>query len=160
MIRDATFSDIPAIVALLQGSFMQSRFARITECEIDIAETKRLLLAAISRHGGTNGGATWIRVSVEPSYGQVCGLILVTLVRAGGILNRLSASDMFFLADPDAPLPDMAGLARGMVEWASANDKVIEIRVGTALMEDPMSAASIWSGLGFERCGEIWRMET
>lgn len=158
MIRDARFSDIKSIIALLQSAYLRSHYAADPRVSIDVAETKRLLFTSIQRHGGTNGGACW--VTVAESDGEIRGLMLATLARVYVIGNALMATDVLFVASPDVDPADPLRLAKGMVEWARANPKVTEVRCGTTgvIHDDPMKAGRIWERLGMTHYGEIWRL--
>lgn len=158
MIRDATFSDIPSIVALLTYGYQTSHYALSGGASIDEKEAKRLLVQSIQRHNGVNGGSCFVQVS--ETNGQVRGLILGTLTRVYSIFDRLSATDLFWLASPDVYPADPAQLMRNMVAWARRAPACIEIKCGTtAAIQDPESAGIILKRMGFEPYGSIWRSE-
>lgn len=158
MIRDAAFSDIPGIVSLLKDAYQKTHYARQGVASIDEKEAKRLLVQAIQRHGGANGGSCFVQVS--ETNGQVRAFILGTLVRVYSIGDRLSASDLFWLAAPDAYPADPAQLMRNMVAWAEKAPACIEVKCGTtAIMQNPEAAGMILKRMGFEPYGKIWRSE-
>lgn len=160
MIRNATFSDIPAIVGLLQQGFERSHYANSQHgAGIDVTEAKRLLVQSIQRHGHKNGGATWVQVA--ETDGIVAGLILGTLARVYAIGTHLMASDLFWITRPMSDPRDAANLMRGMIEWARSCPHVIEIKCGTTAIinEDPAEAGKILERLGMGRYGNLYRME-
>lgn len=158
MIRPATFTDIPAIVRLLDQAYLGTHYSKTGLAQIDVAETKRLLLSSIQRHGQKHGGACWVCVS--DSGASIDGLILGTLARVYVIGNKLMASDVFWLTNEHADPRDAVALMRGMVEWAKPNDEVVEIRCGTtAIMNDPDKAGRLLQQIGFKPYGNIYRME-
>lgn len=158
MIRDAKFTDIPGIVALLSDSYQRTHYAKSGLVEIDIPETKRLLVNAIQRHGGKNGGATFVQVAERD--GIITGIILGTLQRVYSIGNRLMATDLFWLASPSVDPLDPARLMKGMIEWARQSPHVVEVHCGTtAIIQDPADAGAILERLGMKNFGNIYRME-
>lgn len=158
MIRNANFADIPAILRLLQEGHLRSHYAG-TGANIDEAEAKRLLVASIQRHGHTHGGGCWVQVS-EGQNG-IDGLILGTLVRVYAILDKLMASDIFWLVNENADPRAAIGLMRGMVAWAKSSPHVIEIKCGTTsiISEDPARAGRILEHMGMKPYGNIYRLE-
>lgn len=158
MIRDANFTDIPSIVSLLRDAYQKTHYAMSGIASIDEKEAKRLLVQAIQRHGGVNGGACFVQVSV--TNGQIRGFILGTLVRVYSIGDRLSASDLFWLAAPDVFPTDPMQLMRNMVAWAERSPACVEVKCGaTAIMQNPEAAGMILKRMGFEPYGRIWRAE-
>lgn len=159
MIRDAVFADIPGIVMLLRDAYLKTHYARDGIAGLDEKETKRLLVQSIQRHGGVNGGACFVQVS--ETNGQIKGLILGTMVRVYSILDRLTATDLFWLASPDVHPADPAQLMRNMIDWARLSPACVEIKCATtAIMQDPEPAGKILKRLGLEPYGDIYRLET
>jgi hypothetical protein len=158
VIRNAAFADIPAIVSLLHAAYLRTHYARSGLVEIDIPETKRLLVNGIQRHGGKNGGACFVQVS--DTGGAVTGLIFGTLVRVYSIGNKLACTDLFWLTAPGAAPLDGVTLMRNMIAWARSCPHVVEMNCGaTAIMNDPAEAGRLLEGLGMERYGHLHRME-
>lgn len=158
MVRDAMFADIPAIVMVLQEAYLRTHYAKSGLAEMDTPEAKRLLVASIQRHGGKNGGSTWVQVS--ETDGAVTGFILGTLARVYSIGDRLMATDLFWLTSPAADPLDAMRLMRGMIEWASGVPHCVEIHCGTtAIMNDPAGAGKMLERLGMEQYGNLYRME-
>lgn len=158
MIRDARFVDVPAIVGLLEDGYARSIFADGLRGEIDIAETKRLVVAGIHRHGGTNGGATWVQVTEND--GVLTGLIYGTLIRTYSVGTTLTATDLFWLTNALAEPEDAADLMRGMIAWAWRSPHVIDVTCGvTKVIQDPEPAMRLLGTIGMQRHGGIMRME-
>ena len=158
MIRDANFSDVPAIVRLLQEAHLRSHYAKDGTAAIDEAETKRLLVTAIQRHGHKTGGGCWVQVS---DFGAgINGLILGTLVRVYAIYDKLMASDIFWLTNEHADPRAALGLVKGFVAWAKSSPHVIEIKCGTTsiISDDPAKAGRILEHMGMKPYGNIYRM--
>lgn len=158
MIRDAKFADIPGIVSLLRDAYQKTHYARSGIASIDEKEAKRLLVNAIQRHGGENGGACFVQVS--ETNGVIAGFILGTLTRVYVIGDMLMGSDLFWLAAPNVDPADPMKLMRNMVEWAKSSPYCVEVTCATtAIMQDPEKAGVIMKRLGFEPHGRIWRIE-
>jgi hypothetical protein len=158
VIRDANFSDIPAIVALLQQGYLRSHYAGSGLVEIDTAEAKRLLVNGIQRHGGKHGGSCWVQVAVSGE--TVTGVIFGTLVRVYSVGTKLSCTDLFWLTSPEADARDGAALMLGMIAWARSCPHVVEMKCGTtAIIDDPAKAGKLLEGLGMQFYGNLYRME-
>lgn len=159
MIRDAKFTDIPAIVWLMQDALARSHYASGGMGEIDVAEAKRMLVTAIQRHGHRTGGACWVQVA--ETSGIVTGLILGTLARVYSIGTKLYATDLFWITSPAVDPRDSIGLMRGMVKWAESCPNVVEIKCGTTqtINEDAGKAGKVLRRLGMAPYGEIYRKE-
>lgn len=159
MIRDAKFTDIPAIVGVMQDAMARSHYAGGAIGDIDVPYTKKLLVTAIQRHGHKNGGACWVQVA--ETAGIITGFIVGTLDRVYAVGTRLMATDLFWLTSPNVEPMDSIALMRGMVAWAESCPQVVEIKCGatTTVNDDAMKAGKILERLGLERYGVIFRKE-
>lgn len=159
MIRDAKAVDIISIIALLHTAFAKSHYSASNLCQIDVAETKRLLLNALSRHGGRNGGSCFLQVAEHD--GKITGMILGTLQRVYGIGNRLLATDMFWISLDEGGPMDGVILMRNMISWAWSSPAVVEIRCGAtaAISDDPERAGGLLKTLGMTQYANLYRME-
>lgn len=158
MVRNAQFADIPSIVLFLQEAYSRTHYAASKVAEVDATECKRLLMNSIQRHGHSHGGACWVQVS--ETNGNIEGLMLGTLVRCYSILNKLMASDLFWVCSERADPRDAVALMRGFISWAKSCPHVVEIKCGTtAAIGDPADAGKILERLGMEQYGLIFRME-
>lgn len=157
MIRTANFADIHGILGLLEYAYGLSVYAG-EKVQIDQKEAKRLLLQSISRHGGTNGGATFVQVA--EGNGQINGLIVGVLNRVYAIGNRLSATDLFWIAGPTVEPHEPMKLMRNMIDWAWKSPHVVEVKCGvTAVIQDPDGAGKILERIGMKQFGNLYRME-
>lgn len=158
-VRNARFADIPAIVGLLKRAYDKSHYAGMGIVNVDESEAKRLILTSIQRHGGKNGGATFIQIAERNS--AVTGVIVGTLARVYSIGDKLMATDLFWLAEKEVDPADPARLMKNMIAWADGNKHVVEIRCGTTAVvaDDPRRSGLILEHLGFQHYGEIYRKE-
>jgi len=158
-VRPATFSDIPPILIFLQATYLRTHYAKSGLAEIDVAETKRLLVNSIQRHGNSHGGATWVMIAEK--NGQIEGILLGTLARVYSIFDRLMATDLLWVTSKEADPRDAIALMKSMVEWAKGCPHVIEIHCGATgiIADDPTVATRILAHLGFKQYGLISRME-
>lgn len=160
MLRDANFADIPAIIRLLHEAHSRSHYAKDKTANIDETEAKRLLVTSIQRHGHTHGGGCWCQVFDDA--GNIDGLIVGTLVRTYAILDRLSATDIFWVTSEHANSRAAVGLMKGFIGWAKANPLVVEIKCATTAVinDDPAKAGRILEHIGMKSYGNIYRMES
>ena len=158
-VRPATFADVSGIVALLHEGHARSHYAK-TDVMIDEREARRLLVQAIQRHGSKNLGGTLVMVA-EKADGRISGVIVGTMSRLYGILDRMMASDLFWLASIDVDPADPVRLMKAMIEWAKAAPDCVEIKCGTSaiIRDDPKEAGRALERLGMKHYGEIYRME-
>lgn len=157
-VRDAKFADIPAMVDLLQQQFRKSHYAREGTVRVDEKQAKGLLVQAIQRHGGKNGGSCFVQVSEHE--GMIVGLIVATLDRVYAIGDRLRATDLFWVANANVPARDPEKLMRNMVQWAWSNPHVIEVVCGTTkvVSGNARRAGRILERIGMREYGLIYRM--
>lgn len=157
MIRDAKFADIHGIIGLLEYGHGRSHYAG-SGVRIDQKEAKRLLVQSIQRHGGKNGGACFVQVAEKD--GVINGLILGTLARVYAIGDKLSATDLFWIAAPTVDPTEPLRLMRNMVDWAWQSPHVVEVKCGaTAVIQDPEGAGKLLERIGMKQFGNIYRME-
>ena len=159
MIRDANFADIPAITDMIADRYRLTHYAKDGTVDIDVDEIKRLLRDGIHRHGGKNGGSTFVQIADKG--GLVTGLIFGTLVRVYSIGNKLSATDLFWLATPLVEPHEPERLMRNMIEWAWKSPLVAEVKCGATavITNDPMRVGKVLERVGMENYGQIFRME-
>ena len=159
MIRDAKFSDIPGIADLLKEQFRKSHYCRDGTVGVDEMETKRLLVAAIQRHGGRQGGSTFVQVA--ENNGIICGVIVGTLQRVYSIGDKLMATDLFWTANGMVDPRDPERLMRNMIDWARKSPNVAEVKVGaTKVIEaEPERVGRLLGKVGMQNYGTIFRME-
>jgi len=159
MVRDAKFGDIPGIVDLLALQFRKTHYFKDKTAAIDEAETKRLLVTAIQRHGHLTGGGCFIQVA--ETDGIIAGIIIGTLVRVYTIGDRLMATDLFWTASETVHPKDPERLMRNMIDWAWKSPHVIEVRVGvTSIIESyPERVGIMLERIGMQPYGLMYRQE-
>jgi hypothetical protein len=156
MIRAANFADIPGIVMFLQSAYSRSHYATEGVVNIDVRETKRLLVQSIQRHSHKTGGGCWVLVS--ETDGVLTGLLLGTLARVYVIGDKLMATDLFWATSPMADPRDAGNMMRSFIQWAKSCPDVVEFKCGTtAIIGSPEEGGSILKRLGFEEYGRIYR---
>jgi hypothetical protein len=157
LIRDAKNVDIPSIVDLLRGIHRRSHYADTAALEESIL--KQLLVRAIQRHKHTNEGGFFVQVSVD-DLDMVHGLVLGVLERSYIILNRLRATDVFWVADRLVDPRDPKQLMRNMVDWAWSSPYCIEVQCAvTGVIDTNRKGGKVLSRIGMQRYGEVYRME-
>lgn len=155
MMRPARFIDTPRIVELLVEQHQSSRYAAVTDVDVDY--TKRMVGQMIQRHGGIHDGATCCYV-IENDEGIVEAFIFGMLDRVYEIGTALVAWDKFLVCSPRAPSTAMMRLLNGYLEWADNNPKVIEIGGSwTDVLPTGERMDSVFTRKGFTRCGAIYR---
>lgn len=158
MIRNANFSDIPAVVRIIEWAYRSTPYALKGLASVDVGEAKRLLMNSIQRHGGKNGGACWVQVA--DSGAAVTGFILGTLTRVYSVGDRLMATDLFWICTDEADPRDGPALMRGMLGWAKENPAVVEITCATTSVMgvDPAKAGALLERLGMSKFGNIYQL--
>ena len=122
MMRDARFSDIPALATLLKWSHERSKYAlRSGVSDKAIEQSLMACVATINQNGP---GASFLKV-IEKD-GEVVSFMAGTLSRIYGIGTRLCASDLFLISK-NKSLKDTLALIDAYISWAKSNPKVIEI---------------------------------
>lgn len=156
MIRPAKFADIPRMVEILKEIHLRSIYADWGE--IDLPETKRLLLHSIQRHGHLNAGGTLAMVAEKDN--QVEGLIIGVLDRIYGIGTKLYATDLFFVATPLVDPRDPPRLVDALIAWAKQAPLCRQITMGvTTAAGDPKRTGKILARKGLRPSGEMYSME-
>ncbi|MCA1971907.1 MAG: hypothetical protein LDL44_03645 [Caenispirillum sp.] len=142
----------------MEQRYRASLYAQLGE--MDIQETKRLLLNLIRRHGGTGDGATLVMVAERAEEpGTIAGFIVGLLERVYGVGVPLTATDLWFCCRPGADLAEVRGLLGAVLLWARGNPRVVEIKFGVVdtFGTDLEAADALYRRLGLERCGAIYR---
>lgn len=156
-VRDALFSDVPKIAALLGAAHARSRYFG-TSVDVDVKETKALLVRSIQRHGGATAGATLVMVA--ETDGEVRGVIVGVLDRILGIGTKLYATDLFFVCAENVDPRDPAALLEAFERWALPNPLVYEAMCGcNDAIGDPERVGKLYERRGWTRAGAIYRKE-
>lgn len=159
MIRDARFSDIPALTKLLRWAHRTSKYA--TRTQLHDKSIEELLLGLIAGQKQNGPGATYLKVICHDETGEVVGFMAGMLNRVYNIATKLAASDLFLINTNGAYRADMLGLIDGYVEWAKSNPKVIEIGLSWSdAITDGQSLARLYRRKGFKLVGEQYELRT
>lgn len=126
MIRPAIFADIPRICELMVEAQPRSAYAELDE--VDVPHVKKLLMAAIPRHGFTNAAGTWVMVAEEA--GQVEGSLFGMLDRVQSVGRRLFATDVWWFISDRADPRDGLRLLDSFDAWAWSVPGVVVIQNG------------------------------
>ena len=156
MVRDATFSDVPALSKLLERAYRKSKYADRTGLHTKSVEQLFLGLVSGQRQNGPQ--ASYLRVATKQD--KVVGFLAGTLGRVYNVGEKLVASDVFFISEGSYP-KDLEALIDGYVEWASANPKVIEIGLSWSdAVRDGAALAKLYKRKGFTLVGEQYELRT
>jgi hypothetical protein len=156
MIRDAKFTDIPAIAQLMAEAHRRSIYAETAT--FDPVEAKQLCARALHRHGHTNNGGSLVLVS--ETDGEVRGFIIGLFDSVYPCLKEMMATDLLFIMAENASAHDAVKMVKRLVEWAESNPKVIEVHLGvTSAIGDWERKASLYERVGLTRCGAMFRRE-
>lgn len=154
MIRAARYQDIPAIGGLIRRQHAASRYAgRVAICDKAL---DAMLLGAVAAMG--QQGPQGSHASVAERDGAIVGFLIGILSRTYEVGDKLTANDLFLVNEGD--VGDLLALVDAYVAWATANRKVIEIKLSWS---DTLPGASRVEGLfrrkGFHQCGAVWSVE-
>lgn len=157
MIRDATFSDIPAMIGLLEDGYAKSVYQDLGA--IDRKEARTYLMGAVQRHRSPNEGGTW--VGLAETDGRVEGLLVGLLDRIYVVGTTLRAIDVHYYGTDRASPRDMVALFDAWTEWATSVSKVKLIHpTATHILGDFSAAERLFERKGFERAGVIYERRT
>lgn len=152
-VRNATFSDIPALADLLKHGHERSVYRDL--CSVDDKEAKAFLMSAIQRHDSPNEGGTWVQVA--ETSGDVVGVMIGVLDRIYVVGSKLRAIDVFYYGADRAAARDMIQLFDAFVAWGEANPKVAMITpTATHVVGDYSKAEKLFARRGFEQSGVIY----
>lgn len=160
MIRNATFSDIPAITALLEATHRKSKYNG--RAVLDPKAVEQLLMAMVMGQNKTDGDATYLVVCVKDggAKDQVVGFMAGALSRVYNILNKYCASDIFLINEGGTG-PDLLRMVDGYIKWAMANQKVIEIGLSWSdAVSGGHKLATLYKHYGFRLVGEQYEYRT
>jgi hypothetical protein len=152
-VRAAKYADISGLCALMRDGHARSKYADVGG--IDTAEARQIFMGAIQRMASTGPGACCVFVA-EGEEG-INGVFIGVLERVYHVGDKLSATDLFFYTAPGANPWAASTMLEGFEKWASANPRVIEIRLGVTDVIDanPETLAGIYEKRGYKRVGVI-----
>lgn len=150
MIREAIFSDIPAMAKLLKQSHVRSKYA--TRCGVSDKAIDQLLISLI--HGQKQNGPCASFVQVVEYEGEVVGFIAAALSRIYNIGDKLCAAEIF-LINESKRLKDTLALIDNYISWAKSNPKVIEVGLSWSdALPNAEDIANIYRRKGADKVGE------
>lgn len=127
-VRQAKITDVPALLALIQGALDKSAYAGRGEIDIDFASaTMRRAMHFNGKHGL---GACLILVSEKD--GNLEGYFFAMLDRVYQFGKPLCAHEVHLYLTDDADARDAIRILDAFEEWADTNPRVIEKRIGAS----------------------------
>ncbi len=155
MIRPARHMDAFAMVDILVERQKDSRYAGIVD--VDQPYARKMLSAMIQRHGGTNDGATFVKVS-DNDDGLVDAFVTGSLDRVYGVGSRLCATSGYLIGRKSCSTRVLLELLDGFIGWAASNPKVFEIVTNYSdALPDSAHFQSYFTRHGFLECGREFR---
>ena len=153
-LRPARFTDAPMLAQILAERQADSRYAGVVE--VDEPYARKLIAAAIGRHGGTTEGATFVMVAADEND-VPRAFVLGALSRIYGVGNKLGASDTYLVGRKDVSAFVLDQLFDAYFAWADANPRVYEIggSWSNAIPGSRRFAAS-FRRRGMEKIVEVW----
>lgn len=155
-VRDAKFVDIPRLAELLVEAHQRSIYAAVASLEV--VAVKQTFARALHRHGQHNEGATLALVS--ETDGVIEGFIIGLLDPVYPCLDKLRATDLWFIFSERADGRDAPKMLKQLMAWAEQSPKVIEVYLGvTSAIGDWARTSKLYERLGLEQCGAMFRRE-
>lgn len=127
-IRPATISDVPALLALIQGALDKSEYAGRGELDTDFADA--VLRRSMHFNGKCGMGGTLILVSEK--NGKVRGYFFAVIDRVYQFGKPLCAQEVHFYLSPGAEPKDAVRILNAFEAWADKSPLVIEKRIGAS----------------------------
>lgn len=158
MMRDAKYSDIPALADMLRRGHERSKYAN--RATLHEKSMEHILMACVAgqRHRGPDGSF----LSVVERDGKVVAFMAGSLGRVYNITDKLVASDIFLVSESDKPT-DIIRLIDAYTAWAGSNPNVIEIGLSWSDAIDEESGhtlAKLYKRKGFRLVGEQYELRT
>jgi hypothetical protein len=155
MIRDATFSDIPAMAKLLKQSHERSKYAG--RCGVSDKALEQLLTGLVAGQKQNGPGASFAQVATD--QGKVVALMLGALNRVYNIGDKLCASDLFLVNT--GKTGHAFKLMDNYIAWARSNPKVIEIGLSWSdSIPNSRGVTNIYKRMGGHFVGEQYAIDT
>lgn len=153
MIRAATHLDAPEIETMIRELHQASKYAG--RADVSDKALGSLVINMLAMQGQNGPQASMVVVAEEK--GRIVGFMAGTLDRLYFMLNKLVAQDLFLYVRPRNGVRHSLELIDAYVEWASANPKVLEIKLS---WNDALPRAAVMSTVyrrkGFDLVGEIF----
>lgn len=149
MVREATYADTQAILALLDEGYHRSKYKEYT---LDTEVARQLIHGALQRTKVRGEGGTCVYVYENR---VVLGVMVGILDRIYHVAKELMATDLFFYVSKDCSNPRaFVGLLRAFENWAWGNSKVKKIDLGvTNIIGDPSRLGIFYKRNGYIESG-------
>lgn len=119
-IRRATFSDIPAVGAMLENLFLSSRYSK-PGWALDRDQMYGMLFQCVAANAAPVDGAQAIFVAMSDE-GKPCGVIVGGIGKTYQCLSESAATDYIWFTEKSSKTP--AGAAEGLIDafhaWAAS----------------------------------------
>lgn len=147
--------DVRPMAEILEARYRASLYAQLGE--MDVTAAKRMLTSLIFAQNKVVAEGTLVMVAERDE--RIVAFIVGYLDPVYHIGPALTATDLYFVSREGADLRDIKGLAEAFTAWALSIPKVVEIKMGLVdtFGTDIEVAGRIYSGLGLDRCGTIYR---
>ena len=147
--REARFSDIPALAGLAERMHCDSIYAE--RCTMDVPLFKNMCMESI------RSGNHCLYVSEKD--GALTGFLMGCLDRIYGIGKEKYATDVFFYVGDRKDTRAAGRLLKAFVRWAESKD-VVEIHCGLSdAIGSPERVSRMYSKLGFRQSGLMMTKE-
>lgn len=153
MIRPAKFEDIPVLAEMLREMHLASKYA----LRVGISEKimDQMLMGMIAQQGQPGPQGSYCVIAEHG--GRPVGFMVGLLDRVYHIGDRLVANDVYLHVRNGARAGHSLAMIRGYVAWASANRKVIEIKLSWVnTLPGAARVVAIYERCGFTKVGEIF----
>lgn len=154
MIRDAKFSDIPAMAKLLMEMHSRSKYAERTG--VNSKAVDQMLMGLIAGQKQNGPGASFVQVCEDEE--NVVGFMAAALNRIYNIGDKLCAADLF-LVNNSKNIRDTLALIDNYIVWAKSNPKVIEVGLSWSdALPNARDIANIYKRKGAMLVGEQYEV--
>jgi hypothetical protein len=153
--RNARFSDIPALATMLKESHLQSKYA--ARCGVSDKAIEQALTSCVATMNQNGPGASFVKVIERDE--KIVAFMAGTLSRIYGIGTKLSASDLFLVSNGKS-IKDVLALIDEYISWANSNPKVIEVGLSWSdALPNGEAIANIYKRKGARLVGEQYSIE-
>lgn len=156
-LRETRYVDVPLIYKLIEEGHKRSKYK---DFNIDVAETKQLLISAIQRMTvkGAGGTCSYVLENKDGIYGFIIGVT----ERIYHISTDLYATDLFLYISPTfVTVRNLNLLFLAFEGWALENKKVKFIKLGvTDIIDDYNRLGKFYKRKGYRQIGLMFERGT